>query len=164
TPRAILSPMSCIEEEFPCASGDCVPLTSVCDGSADCNDSSDEAPELCVQPTKYQNYSLGVGVKNHSPQLYNFPRVPNEQITASSYYKDAYPHNARFGYWKNWAADTWDIQYPWLKVDIGYPSYVVRVWAHGNQKDLAYIKEFELEMGLKDDQLEPVLTPEGNKM
>ncbi|XP_048586976.1 uncharacterized protein LOC116613702 isoform X1 [Nematostella vectensis] len=117
-----------------------------------------------TEPTKYQNYSLGVGVKNHSPQLYNFPRVPNEQITASSYYKDAYPHNARFGYWKNWAADTWDIQYPWLKVDIGYPSYVVRVWAHGNQKDLAYIKEFELEMGLKDDQLEPVLTPEGNKM
>ena len=34
--------VSCTQDTFPCGSGDCVPLSSVCDFNNDCFDASDE--------------------------------------------------------------------------------------------------------------------------
>lgn len=34
-------------EEYSCKSGECIDLSSICDGISDCNDKSDETLELC---------------------------------------------------------------------------------------------------------------------
>ena len=58
---------ACSEEEFSCADGSCVRRSSLCDGSADCSDGSDESAELCG--TVYASYTLtrgrGQGHANH---------------------------------------------------------------------------------------------------
>ncbi|XP_022211333.2 low-density lipoprotein receptor isoform X4 [Drosophila obscura] len=40
-------PNYCEEKQFQCASGDCIPIRFVCDGSSDCPDHSDERLEQC---------------------------------------------------------------------------------------------------------------------
>lgn len=38
---------ACLDEEFECKSGECIPSRFLCDAYADCTDGSDELPELC---------------------------------------------------------------------------------------------------------------------
>lgn len=37
----------CVEDEFQCSSGQCIPRLSVCDGENTCIDGSDESAETC---------------------------------------------------------------------------------------------------------------------
>lgn len=37
----------CTEEEFKCSDGSCIPMYWHCDGTVDCDDSSDEDKEKC---------------------------------------------------------------------------------------------------------------------
>ena len=41
----------CSEDQYHCASGECVPLSSLCDGAAQCQDGSDEEPGHCYSRT-----------------------------------------------------------------------------------------------------------------
>ncbi|KAL5244356.1 hypothetical protein ACI65C_011766 [Semiaphis heraclei] len=42
------SQVKCIpREEYRCTSGQCIDITTICDGTSDCNDGSDETSELC---------------------------------------------------------------------------------------------------------------------
>ncbi|XP_025198052.1 modular serine protease-like isoform X2 [Melanaphis sacchari] len=44
----VTSQSKCIyKEEYSCKSGQCIDITSICDGVSDCNDKSDETLELC---------------------------------------------------------------------------------------------------------------------
>ncbi len=46
-------------------------------------------------------------------------RISNEQITASSYLHDYYPHNARLGLRSNWLAERGDHDpAPWIQFDL----------------------------------------------
>lgn len=40
-------------EEYSCKSGQCIDITSICDGIPDCNDKSDETVELCKSRVVY---------------------------------------------------------------------------------------------------------------
>ncbi|KAH8295018.1 hypothetical protein KR018_005781 [Drosophila ironensis] len=40
-------PNYCEEKQFPCSSGECIPIRFVCDGDSDCRDHSDERLEQC---------------------------------------------------------------------------------------------------------------------
>ncbi|XP_060870478.1 modular serine protease-like isoform X1 [Metopolophium dirhodum] len=44
----VASQAKCLpREEYRCTSGQCIDVTSICDGTSDCNDGSDETSELC---------------------------------------------------------------------------------------------------------------------
>jgi len=42
----------CPTTEFGCNSGECVPISSVCDETADCSDGSDERKDYCTRPSR----------------------------------------------------------------------------------------------------------------
>ncbi|CAI6362231.1 unnamed protein product [Macrosiphum euphorbiae] len=62
------SQAKCINlEEYRCSSGQCIDITSICDGTSDCNDGSDETSELCksrVCPTSTFKCKYGACINN----------------------------------------------------------------------------------------------------
>lgn len=46
------NPSKCSDRQFRCENGDCIHSSYVCDAQVDCDDGSDELPEICNSTCK----------------------------------------------------------------------------------------------------------------
>lgn len=47
----------CVQDEFTCASGQCIPSHRKCDGRSDCDDGSDESYQVCYPSEFYFSHT-----------------------------------------------------------------------------------------------------------